>query len=155
MKKINLYVFSTHTCSPLLSLRTMKSFISFPIDIMNLFYCNIAPNVISLLISTDIHESEVAYLSDFRAYNAVDRNVLNTGSGVPSVLSKIPRGLDKVKRWKASECRFFDLSKSLDFMDRWVPDPFLFIWYMFVGICELCYLWTILGEEVRELERLF
>lgn len=121
---------------------------------MHLFYCKIAPNVISLLLHTDVHDSKVPYLSDCRAHNVVDRNIVSNGIGIPSVLSKRPQGLDKVNRWKAYEWKFFVLSTSFFCTDGWVPDHFLDIWYIFVRICELRSLCTISEEEVRDLNRL-
>lgn len=145
---------STPHPSPLLYLPTIFAFESVPIDIMHLLYCNVGPNVFNLMVSSDPDHEDIACLRDKAGYGGVNTTLVHSRSGISEGLSKYPRGLDRIKTWKATEWKHFMNSTSLVALHGWVAEEVLNGWWVLVQLCELISQWYLTEALVDRIELL-
>ena len=127
-------------------------FASFPIDIMHLFYENIAPYMWNYLAGGSPEGTSAPFFLTSTEQVGID--LLESGKFIPSTFGRRPRNIVlHAKRFKAEEWRSFVLLYSSALLTGRLQEKYIAGWKHFVTVCKLCSLPHPTREEVRTIKR--
>lgn len=135
--------------SILFSLPSIAPYQSFPIDIMHLFY-NIGKDFIRAWTTT----SDERYTLRKASVRAIDSELMEFGSGIPSPLGSRPITLSRFAEWKSAELKDFTLSYSIVVLDGHMSEDLLSSWKNFVEIVDICWRPQLTDVDIERLRML-
>ena len=127
-------------------------FQSFPIDIMHLFYENIAPYMWRYITGGSPEGSSAPfYLS---AVEQVGADLEGSGKFIPGSFGRRPRNIFlQHKRFKAEEWKSFVLLYSSPLLSERLGEKYLRGWKQLVTVCRLCSVPHPTREELKTIKR--
>lgn len=131
----------------------MKAFDSFPIDLMNLLYLNIAKDIVSIWMNNDPEMADVAILSRKGDVLLVDSCIDEAGSGIGNMVMR-PGGISKRGQWKAIEWKVFVNSLSMVALHDVVSEQFLDGWWLFVQLSQTISQWKLSARDLENISKL-
>ena len=124
-------------------------YLSFPIDIMHLFY-----NVQKHLLSIHTSNIEDNFCLSSREIQVLDSELLAFGDGISGQLAPKPRQLSTFQTWKAAEHKHFTLSYYMVLFDGYLPRIYMDGLEMYVKVVDLCFRPVLNEYDVDHLAKL-
>ena len=126
-------------------------FTSFPVDIMHLFYENIAPYMWKFLSGGSPQGCSAPFF--LRELEQIGVDLLESGKFVPSSFGRRPRNIfTHSKRFKAEEWRSFVLLYSSPLLYGRIIEKYFAGWKHFVAVCQLCSVPHPTREELKKMK---
>ena len=126
-------------------------FSSFPVDIMHLFYENLAPYMWRYLTGESPQGISAAFF--LRGIEQIGTDLLQSGKFVPSSFGRRPRNIcTEFKRFKAEEWRSFVLLYSSPLFYERLMEKYFSGWKQFVMLCQLCSIPHPKREELKKIK---
>ncbi|KAK4698249.1 hypothetical protein P7C70_g8033, partial [Phenoliferia sp. Uapishka_3] len=117
---------------------------------MHLFWANIAPLFLSLLLGKTAGWEDAEWVVSDEAKEIISAELEALGIDLPSLWGNRPRGLNKSRKWKCKEYSTFTLHFSVNLLRPHVSQPIIEMWIKFVKVAELCTQSSITRAEVEQ-----
>ncbi|KAK4698708.1 hypothetical protein P7C70_g7562, partial [Phenoliferia sp. Uapishka_3] len=119
-------------------------------DIMHLFWANIAPLFFQLILGKVPGWENADWVVDDDAKIRIHDDILKLGIDLPSRFGNRPRGTNKLGKWKCKEHSNFTLLYSVEILRPHVSEAIILMWMKFVEVAELCSRSSITRLEVED-----
>ena len=131
---------------------------SFPVDMMHLFFENIAKDIYNHwrgLFFKDNSENQNEYTVNAATWNHIGQSMQINRRHVPTSFGRPPRNIiSHSAGYKAEEWSRWISLYSIPLLKDHIDEKYLAFWHKFVEAANLCKKWTITKTEVETVRRL-